>query len=64
MITPQNTKDAKNMSNKVRLKWNDRVKQPRRPVRITKHTPFDPEVFGPPLSPEMKRLRALYRKGI
>jgi hypothetical protein len=52
------------MSNKVRLKWSDRVKQPRRPVRITQHTPFDPEIFGPSLSPDAKRLRALYRKGL
>jgi hypothetical protein len=57
-------KDAGRMSNRVRLKWGDRVKQPRRPVRITQHTPFDPEIFGPSLSPDAKRLRALYRKGL
>jgi hypothetical protein len=52
------------MGNKVRLKWGDRVKQPSRPVRITHHTPFDPEIFGPSLSPDEKRLRALFRKGV
>ena len=47
---------------KVRLTWPDRVKQPRMPVRKTKHTPYDTEIFGTQITSDELYARVCMRK--
>jgi len=50
------------MGKRVRLKWPDRVKQPGRPVKESKHAPFDMAAFGPQITQYELRERVVHRK--
>jgi len=57
------SKGCREMGKRVRLKWPDRIKQPRKPVRFEQHTPFEERIFGKQITLEELRLRIEYRKG-